>query len=67
MAHEYTIETPHGDATLTTEHHHSKFRTVEDFIAHHRDVIANALHVASTAILAGVSVYYGRGKINRVR
>jgi hypothetical protein len=61
MAHEYTVATPHGDVNLTTEHHHSKFRSIEDFLKHHHDAIADAIGVTSLAVSAlGVFLSHGR-------
>ena len=61
MAHEYTVTTPHGDVNLTTEHHHSKFRSIDDFLTHHQSAIGNAIGVTSLAVnVLGVYLSHGR-------
>jgi hypothetical protein len=61
MAHQYTIDTPHGDVHLTTEHHHSIFDSMEDFLRHHKSTIDIALGLVSTGVTAyGVYLQHGR-------
>ncbi|MEV0191544.1 hypothetical protein AB0I39_23780 [Kitasatospora purpeofusca] len=50
MAHQYTFVTPHGDVHVDSEHHHSAFDTIEDFMKHHKESVAAAVGVANLAI-----------------
>lgn len=58
----YTVATPHGDVNLSTDDHHSGFRSIEDFLKHHHPAIATAVGVASLAInTLGLYLNHGRG------
>ncbi|MFB7376394.1 hypothetical protein ACFC26_33000 [Kitasatospora purpeofusca] len=52
MAYQYTVVTPFGDVHLESEHHHTAFDTIEDFLTHHEKTVAAAVGVATLAIHA---------------
>ncbi|MFJ4094875.1 hypothetical protein ACIPYS_25085 [Kitasatospora sp. NPDC089913] len=52
MAYQYTVVTPHGDVHLDSEHHHSAFDTIEDFLKHHKETLTTAVGVATLAVNA---------------
>ncbi|MFF8769289.1 hypothetical protein [Kitasatospora sp. NPDC015120] len=56
MAYQYTVVTPHGDVHLDTDHHHTAFDTIEDFLEHHKQTIAAAVSVGTLAV-TGLGVY----------
>ena len=61
MAYEYTVTTPHGDVNLTTEHHHGRFQSVEEFLRAHEKSISQAVNVGQLAVSAlGLFLMHGR-------
>lgn len=50
MTHPYTVATPHGDVHLNSEHHHSAFASIEDFLEHHKTAIMAALGTAGLSV-----------------
>jgi len=61
MSHKYTVTTPHGDVNLTTEHHHSAFSSIEEFLKAHQSAVAGTLGVASLAV-QGLGLYLSHGR-----
>lgn len=50
MAHEYTVVTPHGDVHLTTQHHHSMFSSIHDFLEAHKTEIQDAIAIGGLLV-----------------
>lgn len=61
MSYQYSVGTPHGDVDITTPHHHSAFASLEDFLNHHHNLIAEALSVATLSV-SSMSLYLSHGR-----
>ena len=50
MAYPYTVVTPHGDVHINSEHHHSAFASIDDFLKHNKTEVMAGLATLGVAL-----------------